>query len=184
MKWIIDNCASAKLIVKLDDDVFVNTYRLVEYYQRYKNTDRWHNQVYCRVLRTKSPIRGEKNKWHASFEDYPQEKYPPYCLGPFEIFTADAARRIYDAALVTKRFWIDDVYVTGVLRSKANVTIAALYIRGGFGNLPKLLVPAEFDRITTGLFALYNNYKTKYLEPIWPELIKLLRNHYGVPKYI
>lgn len=64
------------------------------------------------------PIRESKSKWFVSKDVYPDEKYPDYCSGSSYLMNTNDAKKIYSVSNQTNFFWIDDVFVTGILRSK------------------------------------------------------------------
>lgn len=48
---------------------------------------------------------------------------PPYCPGFGIIYSADVIEQLYNKAQTSRYFWIDDVYVTGILSSELNIPI-------------------------------------------------------------
>ena len=62
-------------------------------------------------------------KWGVSREEYNRTTYPAYCIGPAIGFTRQAAEVILKAAKVTKSYKIDDVFISGILRYKAQLPI-------------------------------------------------------------
>lgn len=142
MKWILENCPETDMIVKVDDDAFVNVYRLIAFYHVYHSAiSREKDQVYCHVLPHHKPLRKslfrKDKKWMVSYEEYAKDHYPPYCAGFAHIMSPSAARRIFDAAKNSPLFWIDDVFITGMLRLKANVSITNFDNAAGFGGVFK-----------------------------------------------
>ena len=74
----------------------------------------------CIVYSTMPIMRiGDKancRKWCVRPEVFPGRKYyPPYCSGLAFVLSADLIPELYTAAMRTPTFWIDDVFVTGVL---------------------------------------------------------------------
>ncbi|KAK7496575.1 hypothetical protein BaRGS_00012227 [Batillaria attramentaria] len=119
-RWIQQYCQHAQLIVKVDDDVFVNPFILYErYFPIYSRATR---TIVCHVRpRNTSPIqRGEKKKWHVEewqfrgYKNYPFE----YCNGYMVLITPDIIRPMYRAAFATPFFWVDDVYLYGMLPAR------------------------------------------------------------------
>ena len=132
LKWVSRFCSHAQTVVKVDDDTFVHIFRLVQflskdsYFARHNtslssmntNTD----IIYCSVYRNHSPRRDKSDKWYVSREEYPGDKYPPWCEGFAYITKPQVVRKLYDMSLQTRYYWIDDVYITGILAEKLNVT--------------------------------------------------------------
>ena len=56
-------------------------------------------------------------------EEWPDDSYPTYCTGGAFVMSTDVAVRMHRASYDVPFFWIDDLYITGLLPLKlANVT--------------------------------------------------------------
>ena len=64
-----------------DDDSFVNVEFLNKYLMSEANKGKIGDYWGTCHEETSPPYRGAKWKWGISFEDYPEDFYPPYCLG-------------------------------------------------------------------------------------------------------
>ena len=133
LKYFSQHCPPLALLAKVDTDVYVNTRRLLQVVAT-AHLQEWRG-FHCRVFSNTRPIRsGSGTKWEVSKEEYAADTYPSYCLGSAHLLTADDARRIHEAALRTRFFWIDDVFVSGVLREAAGIAISNMKTRAGFEN--------------------------------------------------
>ena len=177
MRWIYDRCPDTKVILKLDDDVFVNVYRLVEFYKSVAKQSGFNDLVYCTTASNEGPIRS-RSRYRVTPEDYSSELYPTFCRGCFEIFSRDAVRRIYDVARTTKLFWLDDVFVTGVLRDKANVSATHLYPH--YGSQRRILRSHRYGFVRDCLFVAYHDVVLQKLTTLWRELQNLLENDHKI----
>lgn len=124
-RWITENCPQAKFIVKIDDDVFLNPFKLVnDFFPKldYKNG----RQLACQVRpKNTSPIVRGKSKWKVAEEEFKGLKYYPipYCNGYFVIITSDLIEPMLRAVRKNPFFWVDDVYLFGLLPATVgNVT--------------------------------------------------------------
>lgn len=116
LKWFTYNCADTPIMLKTDDDVFVNTPALMDYV-------RWNvtgirarrNLLKCRVIRSAPVKRSFRSKWRVSPKEYPFRVYPPYCPGFILMYSGDLVPLLYREAQAAKYFWIDDVHITGTL---------------------------------------------------------------------
>ncbi|XP_046573948.1 beta-1,3-galactosyltransferase 5-like [Haliotis rubra] len=117
--WVLSNCPSAKLIVKADDDVLINVFNLVEYISK---TDFRQHFLYCELYYDGLTRREKLSKWYVKRRDYPFDNYPTYCSGMAYLMSPDVARELYKASENTRFYWVDDVYVTGILALKVNPT--------------------------------------------------------------
>lgn len=118
-RWISEFCSNVEMVVKVDDDMFVNVFNLLEYYlPLYQRASR---KIMCH-LRPKgtSPIMREKSKWMVHANQFKNmTHYPvPYCNGYFVLISADIIRPMYKASYLTPFFWVDDVYLYGLLPAK------------------------------------------------------------------
>ncbi|XP_067648134.1 beta-1,3-galactosyltransferase 1-like [Eurosta solidaginis] len=151
LKWFLTYCSNSQILIKVDDDVFLNTPQLMIYL----HNSMLHNEL-PKGTTTLSPIttttntttdaskvlfrqrrdvlicnrknggrvsRSYRNKWRVTYDEYPKSTYPPHCPGYGIIYTPDIVKRLYQAAQRTKYFWIDDVHITGTLNEKLNISI-------------------------------------------------------------
>ncbi|CAG5122489.1 unnamed protein product, partial [Candidula unifasciata] len=115
-RWITQYCPQAKLIVKIDDDVFINPFKLVkEFLPQYVNKTK-HIACHVRPGGTSPIVRGT-GKWQVHEDEFRGQNYYPfdYCNGYFVIITPDLIRPMLNAARLNPFFWIDDVYLFGIL---------------------------------------------------------------------
>lgn len=124
LKWFTYFCPDAPILLKTDDDVFVNSPALMEYVRENVDGVRTRKKfVKCRVLKNGVVKRSYRSKWRVSTKEYAQPVYPPYCPGFIVLYSGDIARELYREAQATKYFWIDDVHVTGTLVQQVNATL-------------------------------------------------------------
>ena len=118
-QWVINHCRPL-FVVKVDDDVIVNVFRLIDFL-RSPTALAWHtNAIYCSAFVNQGPRRDKRDKWYVSRLEYPHDKYPKYCEGFAYVTSSEAVRSIYDVSQHAKQlFWIDDVFVTGILADEA-----------------------------------------------------------------
>ncbi|XP_076446075.1 beta-1,3-galactosyltransferase 1-like [Babylonia areolata] len=127
-RWIYQYCPQAQLILKVDDDVFINPFLFYHvYYPRFQPRNR---TIAChlRPINT-SPIQRNKGKWKVQDYEFRGYKHYPvrYCNGYVVIITPDIIRAMYFAAYTTPFFWVDDVYLYGLLPAKVgNVTFEGI----------------------------------------------------------
>ncbi|XP_059171832.1 beta-1,3-galactosyltransferase 1-like [Physella acuta] len=115
-RWVSEHCPQAKFVIKIDDDVFINPFKLIqEVLPLYKNKSR-HIACHLRPNGTSIILRGA-GKWMVEEDEFRGHKYYPfdYCNGYFVIITSDLIRPMLKAARINPFFWIDDVYLFGIL---------------------------------------------------------------------
>lgn len=128
LRWVSEFCPQAKRVVKVDDDVFVNVFKLMDDFDgKFSNGTR---QIMCPVRpKGTSEIQRNSGKWKVDKEEFFNQTHYPvtYCNGFFVILSADMISELYNAAFDTPFFWVDDVYLFGLLPDRiGNVTYVQL----------------------------------------------------------
>ncbi|XP_043939459.1 beta-1,3-galactosyltransferase 4 [Protopterus annectens] len=117
MQWYITFCPHASFLLKVDEDVFVNTIAMVGYLASLgKNENLYMGRIHWHA----KPFRDPKSKYFVSEADYPNDAYPTYCSGTAYLLSKDMARKIYVTALETPLFVFEDVYV-GICAKKLGI---------------------------------------------------------------
>ena len=122
LRWVAENCARAKFVVKVDDDVLVNPFKLVS--EILKNNAYKSRTILC-DLRVNDTIHRSGTKWIVDPHQFPGMVFWPfpYCAGMFVVITADIIPELYEQAKTSEFLWLDDVYVYGLLAHNiGNVT--------------------------------------------------------------
>lgn len=120
LRWSADRCPRSARVVKMDDDVAVNPYRL-----RDVVAARGYQLTGC-VIAAK-PIRDPRNKWYVSRDEYAADAYPHFLSGWLYVATAESVHALLRAVGPREKyFWIDDLYVTGVLAQRARIPLTDL----------------------------------------------------------
>ncbi|XP_017014298.1 lactosylceramide 1,3-N-acetyl-beta-D-glucosaminyltransferase A [Drosophila takahashii] len=130
LKWFNEKCSGAQLLVKVDDDVFMNTPQLVKYLTTPSLPEFAMLQdpqlMLCRVVRHSRVKRSYRSKWRVTYKEYPHRFYPEYCPGMAIVYAPDVVRRLFEAAQKSKYFWVDDVLITGILAEETGSKITPL----------------------------------------------------------
>lgn len=124
----------------------------------------------CENMGGNRPNRNNNSKWYAPKEMFAEDMYPDFCSGSAYLMKADAAAKICSISEKTKFFWVDDAYVTGILRetynknekteSNKNLEILTLYNRHHLGDKNEIINWCTQDLSTSQLnfaFILLNN---------------------------
>ncbi|KAK3604049.1 hypothetical protein CHS0354_004733, partial [Potamilus streckersoni] len=112
-RWITEYCQNAKFILKIDDDVFVNIFRVIDtLLPQFKDGERkiagrLHEYVYMY----------RSGKFAVDPDYFPGLNYfpLPYCPGPFVLMPRVIVPEMFEASKTAPFIWIDDVYLFGVL---------------------------------------------------------------------
>lgn len=120
LKYFTYVCPDAKYVLKTDDDVFVNTPFI---YDLLDNTSPLRNLLFCCEIVGDRVKRTFRSKWRVSTKEFGDKFYPNHCPGFSILYSGDVVHKLYQEAQKLGYFWIDDVWVTGTVAQKANISI-------------------------------------------------------------
>ena len=72
-------------------------------------------------------IRDNTSKWYVSEAEYAPGDYPRYCSGNAFIMDVEVPPLLLEASLETQFLWVDDAYLTGILREKSQIPIVSIH---------------------------------------------------------
>lgn len=128
LKYAVHFCPHAKLVLKMDDDIAVDIFQLLDFVKQKKKLSGLRIAGAVMSGEELNPQRNRSaSKWYVTPEEYPMGKYPRFVSGWAYVTTLEAARELVKRSEASPFFWIDDVYVTGMLADLSN--IAKLDIR-------------------------------------------------------
>lgn len=154
------------------------------------------NAYGCQNMAGNKPIRDPGSVWYVSEDEYPGDEYPSFCSGGAYLIRSDVAAKIYSICNQTKLFWIDDVFVTGILRDHYNIHVDVkdtdgleLFSMNSRYNLSKLnkvlwchiklkdpmkytFVTLENDEIVRNMFCIWK--KIRFLKYIMNNAVKMV----------
>lgn len=128
LRWITEYCREPKTVVKVDDDVFVNVFGLYHSFVPFFGNAT--NKIWCEV---KPPfthkihrIKGTRHR--ISDHEFKGYSYYPLtsCRGYFVVITQDSVRKMYEAAKQTPFFWLDDIYLYGIIVNSTRVELVQI----------------------------------------------------------
>lgn len=114
LDWIQTRCSGAHFIFKGDDDVFVNTYRILDFLKGLSGSQA-KDLFVGDVITNAGPHRDKKVKYFIPESMY-MGMYPPYAGGGGYLFSGDIAARLHNASQHVALYPIDDVYTGMCLR--------------------------------------------------------------------
>ncbi|GAB0089814.1 Hexosyltransferase [Sergentomyia squamirostris] len=124
LKWATLNCSRASFIVKMDDDTVFDVHRLRKILQEFRMS---HNEgehlLSGYVQSNQKPIRLKPSKWFVSHREFRDAIYPTYLSGWLYMTNQRTAQDLVIASQKTPFFWIDDIFVTGILSKKLNIPL-------------------------------------------------------------
>lgn len=134
LRWAsFHKCLRSTFIIKMDDDIVVDFSQLFEYLLKQKQqhqlgqNDANTHFLAGYIFRHVQPIRKRQNKWFVSEDEFRGNAYPDYLSGWLYVTIPKTARALVLAASepFTPIFWIDDTWITGILREKRLIPIDA-----------------------------------------------------------
>ena len=124
ISWLVQHCSQVKYVIKMDDDISVDFPRLLSTASPLL-TSPLH---VAGLLQLRLPIlRGRGSKWSVAREELQGSHYPPFLSGWCYVGQPQAFRAILDVLQGEEdTFWVDDVWVTGLLGAKAGLQLVSL----------------------------------------------------------
>lgn len=118
MKWLVTSCKDVGNIIKIDDDTFLNMFKVSELFLTcsHISSEKPHpvcNNMSCFLWRTFKPHR--KGKYSLSVSEYSRDRFPPFCPGLAILIPGSLVPRLLEATKYVQFLWLDDVYLTGLL---------------------------------------------------------------------
>lgn len=128
MEWVHFFCPQAAFVMKTDSDMFVNVQYLTELLLK-KNRTRRFFTGYLKL--NDYPIRKKFSKWFVSKNEYPWDKYPPFCSGTGYVFSSDVASLVYNVSESVPFIKLEDVFV-GLCLAKLKIRPEELHSQQTF----------------------------------------------------
>ncbi|KAJ8708046.1 hypothetical protein PYW08_010412 [Mythimna loreyi] len=122
LKWASTTCRNASFILKVDDDT---VYSLEKTYE-YLNLVNYRKDFISGYITNNTPERDRDDKWYVTWYEYPRQEYPPYLSGYYYITTPHVAAALCEEAVKLPYFWIEDIFVTGILTESLGIELTQL----------------------------------------------------------
>jgi len=121
IRYLADHCLNGSyFIAKIDDDVMVNTRKLVsDLGNMLIQNMNVENRFFCNRWDLAIVQRSVFNKFYVPVREFGANVYPTYCDGPAYIYSNDMLLALRNATQSTKIFRFEDVYI-GLLAAKLN----------------------------------------------------------------
>ena len=126
-KWVLKFCNTTKLVMKADDDAFIDIFTTVNvlkqtFYPSNDTPNRNPTNIIACSLFPEGTAPKREGKWGLTLKQYPYRTYPSYCSGVTYFFSLDIAFDIFEAAhRIKPSLPIDDVFLTGLVAAYLNL---------------------------------------------------------------
>ncbi|XP_055023850.1 N-acetyllactosaminide beta-1,3-N-acetylglucosaminyltransferase 3.4 [Misgurnus anguillicaudatus] len=111
LEWMERWCPQARFLLNGDDDIFANTFNMIEFLQGQEDNDGSKHLFSGHLIQNVGPIRERTSKYFIPVQVQESEKYPPYCGGGGFLLSGFTARTIYNMSHSITLLPIDDVYM-------------------------------------------------------------------------
>ena len=136
IRWVDKHCKNVKFVMKADDDTFVNIFRVIDAilpkiaHVQYLISGMIHNKKANQIIRLgDGHAKRFQAKWSVPDTVFPGMTHYPfqYPNGLFVIMSRDLIRPMVEAARKVPFFYLEDVYLYGLLSDViGNVTMVGL----------------------------------------------------------
>ncbi|KAH9636600.1 hypothetical protein HF086_003418 [Spodoptera exigua] len=123
LKWASTVCQQATYILKVDDDTVFSIERTYEFLRTVIYSE---DLLLGYMLNNTKPRRNKENKWYVTWDEYSRSEYPSYLSGWYYITTPKVAGDLSDEAIYHPYFWIDDIFISGILRESLGIQLKQL----------------------------------------------------------
>ncbi|KAK3594771.1 hypothetical protein CHS0354_030710 [Potamilus streckersoni] len=173
-KWISENCKNAKYVIKIDDDVFVNIFHLIETVLPVVETHPRH--IFCHTRGNNTVARDGRHAVDVHYFPGVRRLPFPFCAGPFVLIPNAIVTEMYVASLSTPFLWLDDVYLFGILPLiTGNISLYHLpkchedpkVALGCFSSKAQCDILAAFAWDEKAMFSLWNYNLKQCNERLW-----------------
>ena len=119
--WVVEHCSQARMVLFLDDDVYLNFHLLIYYLSKPSINAVTLFSGYISPFVETCRVRGVP--WYMSWSDFPYDRYPDYFQGT-GVFASMDVVKLFQAAFPYVRFFIlDDVFL-GIVAYKLNIPLS------------------------------------------------------------
>ena len=129
MQWIYENqLPNLQWIIMMDDDIHLEVSQLLKASETWKPENTFIcSSVFRNFPTTRTSKHSVNNKWAVSEQEWPMDKYPDYCIGWMYAFQPSLALQLALASRSTPKMFLEDVYITGILRERLGVKIQPIF---------------------------------------------------------
>ena len=155
LKWFNKSCKNVSYVLKTDDDAYINLKNLHNLVTKNKKTSLLMGTLIC----GNTPIRDPYNKHFSPKYMYDNTYYPNYLLGTAYLMSRSITSKLYEAALETQVFHMEDVFITGILAQSIGVRPED---NVGFSYIERLATSCLYDQTISSHHLSLSEMKDMY----------------------
>jgi len=145
LHFVVHYCTAAKYFIKADDDNFLNIFSMMHLFEQ---SLMHQHTVICALWKDNTmPILRDPKEcapWCVAADELPgRTHFPQYCAGLAYAVSHELVSALYTASLSAPYFWIDDVYITGLLMSEVSKELHDIHYIDLNANFTLVEVDAE-----------------------------------------
>lgn len=169
LEWMERRCPHARFLLNGDDDIFANTFNMIEYLQGQEDNDGSRHLFTGHLIQNVGPIRNPSSKYYVPVQIQESDNYPPYCGGGGFLLSGFTARTIYNMSHSVILLPIDDVYM-GMCLEKAGLKPTSHFgVRTAGLNVPAENVD-KFDPCYYREIILVHRFMPHMIFVMWNEI--------------
>ncbi|RUS73748.1 hypothetical protein EGW08_018485 [Elysia chlorotica] len=111
-RWAQLHCRDVTLVAKIDDDVFVDTFKFFDYFLPIIPI---RQRVIYGYLNSRPKVH-RRGKYWVSQAEFSGQRYPQFCNGYFVLATRDVIERVYEVSRTVRYFRLEDVFTYAAVR--------------------------------------------------------------------
>lgn len=127
LKHFLRLTPNESFFLKIDDDVFLNVFRLEHIMKKYQDTP----GIIGHLELKRYAHRDKESKWFTPRWMLNREALPSFINGPAYLISGSLVKKIYETALDTPLISLEDVFITGII---SDILKIPLYHNTGFGD--------------------------------------------------
>jgi hypothetical protein len=175
-KWASTHCRNYHFLLRINDDIVVNTRRMVSFFKEKVSRAKeeghvsFQNAIVGRFLNAHPTVRTKENKFYISEDDYPLHMWPPYVTGSFYFLTSDLAAKYFNLSQYVNwpplSVWWEDIFM-GMLSFHLGVDFVK-FNEHYYSNMRyKVDVREDLEKQKLESIFFYNIYERPFFQEVW-----------------
>lgn len=118
LMWTDIYCPKSLFLLKVDDDMYINVDRLLNFIETLKPDQRF---IYGQLEGGWKPSRDPKTPHYISYQQYESDNPVDYVSGPAYLLPVSVIQELYTNALQYKYIQVEDVFIVGIIADSLKI---------------------------------------------------------------